>query len=148
MVEKSQRMKPVVKVADQRERKAAQDFGDARQAASRQETRLAELRAYRLEYLGRFEAQGRDGLNGAQIREYQRFIEQLDRAIAQQEQAVQTAVSAAQGSKQSWLEKNIKANAVRNVVDRFRQAESLRSSRAEQKESDARRPVKAPSESG
>ncbi|MBI2380942.1 MAG: flagellar export protein FliJ [Gammaproteobacteria bacterium] len=140
MVEQSKRMQPVSRIADQRERKAAQAFGDARQAASHQEQRLNELRSYRQEYVERFEAQGRSGLSGAQVRDYQRFIDQLDRAIAQQEDALRKARESLQGSKQEWLNKNTKATAIRNVVGRFRRNEAHQGERAEQKEVDNRPP--------
>lgn len=140
MTDKSKRMQPIVRVADQRERQAAQALGDARSAAAQQESRLNDLRNYRQEYVSRFEAQGRGGLNGAQLRDYQRFLEQLDRAIGQQEQAVHNAQQNVDGSKQEWVTKNTKATAIHHVVDRFRRAEAYTASRNEQKDTDNRRP--------
>lgn len=142
-MDKSKRMQPISRIVDQRERKAAQAFGDARAEASEQETRLSDLRSYRQEYMNRFEAQGRDGLTGAQVRDYQRFLDQLDKAIVQQEQTCEQAKSAVRGSKQAWVAKNTKATALRNVVSRFRQAEAYGAARGEQKEADNRRPSSA-----
>lgn len=139
MVDKSKRMQPVSRIADQRERQAAQAFGEARQAASQLEQRLQDLRAYRQEYLERFEEQGRRGLSGAQVRDFRRFIDQLDRAIAQQEEALSQAHDRLQGSKKEWQTKSTKATAIRNVVNRFRQNEAQASERREQKENDNRR---------
>lgn len=140
MVDKSQRLQPVIRVADDRERKAAQAFGEARQVAANQEGRLNDLKTYRQEYISRFESLGRAGLTGAQIRDYQRFLEQLDRAIQQQEQAVSQARSQVEDSKASWVNKNTKATAIRNVADRFRRSEEQQAARADQKETDNRRP--------
>lgn len=140
MAEKSKRMQPIVRVADQRERQAAQALGDARGVAAQQESRLTDLRNYRQEYVNRFEALGRTGITGAQIREYQRFLDQLDRAISQQEQTLIKAQQAVDGSKQEWVNKNTKATAIRNVVDRFQKAEAYSAARSEQKDTDNRRP--------
>lgn len=135
---RSGRVKPIIKVAENREREAARVFSDAQRAVQAQKDRLAEVRRYREEYRAGFTAQGQAGFTAQQMRTMRGFIEKLDRAVEQQEQAVRTAEAELENRKRLWLEKHFRTQALDHMRDRFIADEQRQANRAEQKEADER----------
>lgn len=80
----SKRFKPVQRVAESRERKAARSFGQSQRLMHDQEARLEELRRYHEEYLQRFRESSQMGMSASQLQEYRAFLEKLEKAIEAQ----------------------------------------------------------------
>jgi len=135
-MEKSKRMGPVVQVTESREEKAAREFGTCQRQLNEQQTQLEQLRGYYADYQRQLEARGRAGIVLAQVLETQRFLAQLEKAIAQQQQVVdQTARLCAQ-KRNLWLAARTRSEAVNKVVERIVAQEQRRADKREQKESD------------
>lgn len=137
---RSQRLAPVVRLSAHRQQQAVQAFGQARQLLARHERQLQELRQYRHEYLAQMRDRGVGGLSAASLREFQEFVAQLDRAIAQQEQAVARAAAESDRCRQAWMRTRQDSRAVDEAVARSRAAEGREARRREQRESDDRVP--------
>mgnify|MGYP002712502084 FL=1 len=88
---KSERMKPVVRVAESREQAAAREFGASKRALQEHEQRLAELLTYREEYHRHLQQTGRAGVSAGQVMSLKRFLAQLNKASEQQRRIVETA---------------------------------------------------------
>jgi len=132
----SDRMKPVRRVAENRERKAAKSFGDAQQRMQEQEGKLQQLRVFELEYQKRFEDTSRCGMSSSQLQEYQSFIAKLQITIKQQEMMVEQSRRESGSKKLHWQQKYTRTQAIGKVMDRFSREEHLARERKEQKESD------------
>lgn len=135
---RSERLQPVAKLADKQERSAAQALGEARQAQVSEEQRLQELLAYRLEYVSDFQRRGRAGLNGIELQQFQQFLNQLDRAIEQQQQRIRGASAQVEQRTGQWQHRATKAKAINNVVGNLQQAELRQSDKREQAVQDDR----------
>ena len=135
---KSERVKPIVKVAQNREREAARVFADSQQLLQEREQRLAEVRRYREEYLENYQARGRAGMSAQQMRTYRNFLHKLDAAVEQQEHLVQDAQNALAQQKARWMEKHVRTQALDNMRTRYVSQEQRDLQRTEQKESDER----------
>lgn len=135
---RSERLQPVAKLADKQERSAAQALGEARQAQVSEEQRLQELLAYRLEYVSDFQRRGRAGLNGIELQQFQQFLNQLDRAIEQQQQRIRGASAQVEQRTGQWQNRATKAKAINNVVGNLQQAELRQSDKREQAVQDDR----------
>ncbi len=135
---KSERVKPIVKVAQNREREAARVFADSQRIFQEREQRLMEVRRYREEYLENYQARGRSGMSAQQMRTYRNFLHKLDTAIQQQEHLVQDAQSALAQQKARWMEKHVRTQALDNMRTRYVTQEQREVQRLEQKESDER----------
>lgn len=135
---KSERVKPIVKVAQNREREAARVFADSQQLLQEREQRLAEVRRYREEYLENYQARGRTGMSAQQMRTYRNFLHKLDAAVEQQEQLVRDAQSALTQQKARWMEKHVRTRALDSMRTRYVTQEQRDLQRIEQKESDER----------
>ncbi len=132
----SKRFKPVLRVAESNERNAAHQFGDSCRYMQEQEAKLDELRQYHDEYLERFNTASRNGINAAQLREYQAFLSKLDLAIKEQEAVVQASDKNQSVKKELWQQKHIRSKVLDNVMQRYQAEEKRILEKREQKEAD------------
>lgn len=129
----SDRFKPIQKIAENKERKAAAALGESLKKKEAAEKQLQDLKQYHADYLERFSAATRNGINGARLHEFQAFISKLELAISEQEKAVVLATQSCTRSKQQWTGTYTKKRAMGNAVDRMKAAELHERERNEQK---------------
>jgi flagellar FliJ protein len=135
---KSERIKVLQRLADHREQEAAQKLGQAQQYLDLQQARLEELEQFRQEYTQRFDRDGRTGINGAALQEFQAFLVQLDQIIEQQRQHVELARSESQQQRHHWQERHTTTEIYGKVVDRYQEHEQRQANRQAQREEDDR----------
>lgn len=133
---KSQRMKPVLQVASAREQDAARDLGLSQRHLGEQYARLNELYVYRNEYLQQTADLGSAGINVTRYIEMQRFLNNLNTAIEQQQQMVAQAARLCEERKRSWQEAHTKSKSLNRVVQHYVRQELHDESRREQKTTD------------
>lgn len=134
----SKRFKPVKRVADSREHKAARELGHSQRMARDQEARLEELKRYHKEYLDRFQTVARAGMTAVQLHEYRAFLRKLEAAIGEQEKIVQDSQQDCTSRKAFWQEKHKRSQTLGKVMEKFRRTEHQASESREQKELDDR----------
>jgi flagellar protein FliJ len=132
----SKRLKPVQKVAANRERNAARTMGQARQHLAQEEAKLLQLKLYHQEYLERFQAVASQGMSVTQLQEYRAFLAKLDAAIKQQEKVVAASMAKHTTHKDDWKQKHTRTQALGKVVERYQKEERKAEHRSEQKEND------------
>jgi len=137
-MKRSQRLEPVVKVAENREQQAARDLGDSQLAFTQAEQRLDELKNYREEYIQRFHTNGAVGMSAVQMGDYRLFLSNLSRAIEQQVELVKQAASVVEQQREQWFTRRGKVKMLDNVVSRFQADEQRIVDRKEQLEQDER----------
>ncbi len=135
-MKRSQRLEPVVKVAENREQQAARSLGDSQSALKQAQQRLDELKNYREEYIQRFHANGAVGMSAVQMGDYRLFLSNLSRAIEQQTGLVQQAAAVVEQQRQQWFTHRGKVKMLGNVVSRFQTEEQRVVDRKEQLEQD------------
>jgi flagellar FliJ protein len=135
---KSDRVKPIIKVAENRERAAARALSDAQRIVQERQARLQDLIRYREEYRADMTARGRAGVSAQSLRGMLGFLGKLDQAVEQQDQAVKAAERELDEKRRQWLEKHFRAKALDHVRDRYLTDERRAANRKEQKESDER----------
>lgn len=135
---RSKRMTPVAKIADNKERLAAKQFGKSQQVLKDHEARLEELIRYRDEYNQRFQELGSNGLEAQKVHEYRIFLNRLNDAVNHQRENVRQATEASIEYKESWMQTRSRAKALEKVVERYQSQEEQEQERQEQKESDER----------
>ncbi|HEC18561.1 MAG TPA: flagellar export protein FliJ [Gammaproteobacteria bacterium] len=137
-MKRSQRLEPVVKVAENREQQAAKALGEAQAALQQAQQRLAELKTYREEYVQRFHSDGATGMSAVQMGDYRLFLSKLSRAIEQQAELVEQAAARLEQQRQQWFDQRGKVKMLGNVVSRFQADERRSVERREQREQDER----------
>jgi flagellar protein FliJ len=135
---RSDRMAPVQKVLDKKEKDRARELGEVRARLAAAEAKLRDLEQYRQDYEQAFQQRAKVGQNVRALRDFQVFLARLDQAIQQQRQVVTTAQSDVGGHSSLWQSAARKAKAVDSVVDRWQGEERLAQDRRDQKETDER----------
>ncbi len=136
--QRSKRLALLQRLAGQYEQLAAQALGQAVGNVQMQKGRLEELKQFRLEYTQQFTEMARQGIEGETLHSYQNFLQQLDTAIAQQEQTILAAESIKQQKKNEWESKHTTTRVYDKTVARYQKQEQTQQQRREQNESDDR----------
>jgi len=132
----SDRFKPVLKVAENREATAAREFGLSRQKHQAEEDKLNSLREYHLDYMQRFKQAASVGINASQLREYQAFITKLEQAISEQEKVVQNTQRVSVQMKQQWQKTHVRTQSMDKAMNRMKADERRHQESQDQKMSD------------
>ena len=132
----SDRFKPVLKVAENREANAARKFGQSQKLHREEEEKLQNLRQYHNEYMARFQQTASMGMNANQLREYQAFLNKLEQAITEQEEIVRQSKLSCTEHKQQWTQKHIRTQTMDKAMNRMVKDEQKQEDAKEQKMSD------------
>src|SRR5689334_13582357 len=117
---RTQRIRPVQRIVDDRERELAKAVALARQKVAEAEAKLVELGRYREDYHRGFQKEASAGASGLRLRDFRLFLARLDDAIRQQELVIARAKSEQDNQMRLWMESQRKAKALGIVVDKWR----------------------------
>ncbi|MBH9311674.1 flagella biosynthesis chaperone FliJ [Pseudomonas aeruginosa] len=130
MEKRAARLAPVVDMASKAERDAAPQLGRCQQQLLAAQQKLAELERYRNDYQQQWISQGQKGVSGQWLMNYQRFLSQLETAVAQQANSVTWHREAVDKARLNWQERYARLEGLRKLVERYleeaRQAEDKR----------------------
>jgi flagellar FliJ protein len=132
----SDRFKPVLRVAENREANAARRFGQSKKQCREEEDKLQNLKDYHAEYMARFQQSASVGMNASQLREYQAFLNKLEQAILEQEEIVRRSKQNCSEHKQQWTQKHIRTQSMDKAMDRMVKNEQKQEAAQEQRLSD------------
>lgn len=135
----SQRMQPVARVAQSKERDAARRLGMHMHQVEQEQLQLDQLIAYREQYIQGFQTAGKAGFSVTQMREYQLFISRLNDAIVQQRQQVVASRHTCATSNSSWRDSRSHSKKIDKVVEQRKFHEQREINGREQREQDDRR---------
>ena len=129
-------LKTVQDVADMRTDTAVANLGTLMQNLQRQEAKLALLERYRTEYQERLLQAKRRGLDGLALRNFHDFLERLERALAEQQNAVAQAKRGVERGREEWRTLEQRSRAYDTLSQRFDSVLQRRAATAEQKQQD------------
>lgn len=135
---KSERLEPVLRVAEDREQRAARHMAESLRLVEERQQRLTELLQYREEYLTRFAASGGVARSALALRDYKAFLDRLDYVIKEQQKVLELAKAEFEKRKKKWLATRTKTKALDKAIDRLQSAEERAADKKQQKESDER----------
>jgi flagellar FliJ protein len=135
-VKSSIKLRPVVRVAEQREQSAASQLGGNMRQLELQQKQLDELIAYRAKYEQNYLTATQTGLSVAQVRDYQIFLTRLDNAIMEQRQVVMGSSQDKEASQVNWQGARGHSKMINKVVETRQQEERQQNNLREQRESD------------
>ena len=135
---RTQRIQPVQRVVDDRERESAKAVVLARQKVAEAENKYQELARYREDYQRGFQKEAAGGASGLRLRDFRLFLARLDEALRQQELIVARAKGDQEQQTRLWLESQRRAKALGFVVDKWRGEERRAADQQDQRETDER----------
>ncbi|WP_248920907.1 flagellar export protein FliJ [Pseudomonas entomophila] len=127
------RLVPVVEMAEEAERKAAQRVGHFQRLVSDAQVKLAELESFREGYQAQWINRGGQGVDGSWLLNYQRFLAQLETAMTQQRQSLTWHQNNLNNARNTWQQAYARVEGLRKLVQRYldeaRRAEDKREQR-------------------
>ncbi|MDD1508457.1 flagellar export protein FliJ [Pseudomonas sp. CNPSo 3701] len=127
------RLAPVVDMAEKAEREAALQLGRAQGLLGQAQSKLVELDRYLQGYQQQWMGEGQRGVSGQWLMNYQRFLSQLDVAIAQQQQAVNWHRNNVDKVRDVWQQRYARLEGLRKLVQRYLDEARLAEDKREQK---------------
>ena len=135
---KSKRLKPIIKIAAEREQLAVKQFLEVQRVHQEREARLAELMSYKEEYQSKFFSSDNTSRSVYQFNDYRAFLQKLDLTIGEQKKLVVASESELQAKREIWLKQREKAQALEKAVERFVDEERAEENKREQNDTDER----------
>lgn len=113
------RLAPVVEMAENVEKKAAQRLGHFQGQVNLANAKLAELEKFRADYQAQWITNGSRGVSGQWLMNYQRFLNQLETAVAQQHKSLKWHQSNLNGARGVWQKAYARVEGLRKLVLRY-----------------------------
>ena len=120
-------------MAEKAEREAALQLGRAQGLLGQAQSKLADLEKYLQGYQQQWISEGQRGVSGQWLMNYQRFLSQLDVAIAQQQQAVNWHRNNLDKVREVWQQRYARLEGLRKLVQRYLDEARLAEDKREQK---------------
>ncbi|GAB6389696.1 flagellar export protein FliJ [Stutzerimonas marianensis] len=120
-------------MAERAERDAARLFGQGQTQVAQAEAKLEELRQYFSDYQQQWLNQGSQGVSGQWLVNYQRFLSQLESAIAQQQRSLDWHRNNLDKLREQWQQRRARLDGLRKLVDRYLQEARTAADKREQK---------------
>lgn len=133
MMKRAQRLQPVIDMAQDAEREAAGQLGQCQTALQQAQQQLHNLQQYRNDYQQQWIDQGQTGVSGQWLMNYQRFLSQLEVAIAQQEKSLAWHESNVSVSQKKWQQTYARLEGLRKLVQRYQDEAQKAADKQEQK---------------
>ncbi|WP_437884242.1 flagellar export protein FliJ [Pseudomonas sp. LRF_L74] len=118
-VSRAARLAPVVDMAERAEREAARQLGLCQGQLGKAERQLGDLERYRGDYQQQWINEGRQGVSGQWIMNYQRFLAQLEGAVKQQQQSVGWHRENMNKAREVWQQRYARLEGLRKLVQRY-----------------------------
>ncbi|WP_314408190.1 flagellar export protein FliJ [Pseudomonas kuykendallii] len=130
------RLVPVVDMAEKAEREAARMLGRCQTQLGQVENQLNELHRYRGDYQKQLVNQGQQGVSGQWLINYQRFLSQLETAVAQQQRNVDFHRENLRKARDAWQTCYTRLEGLRKLVQRYIEEARAADEKREQKQLD------------
>tara|TARA_R110000764_G_scaffold169230_1_gene256442 strand:- start:461 stop:916 length:456 start_codon:yes stop_codon:yes gene_type:complete len=127
------RLIPVLDMALEEERKAATVLGQCQKQLDEAQTRLRDLEYYCGEYAKGWAQRGGQGVGREWLMNYQRFMAQMEVALEQQRQTVSWNSQSIDKARENWRQRYQRLEAMRKLIEKYRQEAQSRADRQEQK---------------
>jgi flagellar FliJ protein len=116
---RASRLAPVVEMAEKVERAAVQRLGHFQGQVRLAEAKLAELDRFRSDYQQQWITNGSQGVSGQWLMNYQRFLNQLETAVAQQRKSLAWHENNLVTARTAWQQAYARVEGLRKLVQRY-----------------------------
>ena len=129
-------LQPLVHLAQQQNEAATRKFGQLNQQQQAAQAKLDALLQYRKDYQARFQEAEQNGMNQAELRNFQGFILRLDEAIEQQRNTNELALNQLQIGRNELQEAQRKMKSFDTLAQRHIENEKKLEAKSEQRQQD------------
>ena len=136
-MKRSKRMEPIHRLASERATELARAYAAQRELLSQEGERIYQLRGFRREYAQKLAVSGGQGIDAYRLRDYNAFLARIDQAICQQQQCLARLEAEVEEMRLSWLDQWGSAQALEQLVGRYRRVEQHADAARDQRLNDA-----------
>lgn len=133
---RSKRMAPILRIAETKEREAAKLLAQAENQLQTVKAQIIELESYKQEYRIKLQQAGSQGMTGESLGAFRRFMENVDVVIARHHARLPAYQKQIDQALAAWQVVNIRYQALKKLVERYKHGEIAERDRAEQRELD------------
>ena len=138
MIKKSQRIKTIVEIKSEQEKKSLEALGASQRKLLATQAQVESLKKYRQEYQDRFNRLGGEGISVVQLQEFRSFMDKLDKAIAGQEHSLSECETDLMTKRKTWEALHHRTQSLQKVCNSALAAEIKQEGKLEQLEQDER----------
>jgi flagellar FliJ protein len=142
MKKASQRLQAVLKLAQLKEKLAAEKLAATIRATDSQKQQKQQLQSFQQEYQQQFQVVGAKGASALQLMNYQKFYGSLQNAVDVQQQRVNLSDSQCEQARSQWQRLYAEQKNMEKLVERKAVEETLEADKKIQREQDDRQPRK------
>ena len=132
---RTQRLRPVVQHTDKKQQRALQEVAQSQAALEGEQTRLAQLQDYKIEYLQK-KKYDIGVFTPIELQEFNRFMQQNNQTIERQMELIELRQRELENKRELWTATRIDAKKMHKVVEKLQKQEFVEQERKEQKELD------------
>lgn len=133
MNKRAQRLLPVIDMVQTAEQEATAKLNQYKNALQHAQQQLQNLQQYRDDYQQQWIDKGQSGVSGQWLMNYQRFLSQLEVAIAQQQKSLAWHEHNVSLSQAAWQQAYARLEGLRKLVQRYREDARKAADKQEQK---------------
>jgi len=130
---KSFTLQPLLDLAHQKNDTATKKLGQLNQQQQSAQGKLEALQQYRREYQMKFQEAAQQGMEPADLRNFQDFINRLDQAIRQQQQVIEKAKTNVQTGRHELMDSTRKMKSFDTLAQRHVESEMKVEAKKEQR---------------
>jgi len=123
----------VIEMAEKAEQDAARLLGQGQTQLNQAEAKLGELEQYFRDYQEQWMQQGSQGVSGQWLMNYQRFLSQLESAIAQQQRSVNWYRDNLRKLREQWQQRHARVEGLSKLVESYQREARIAADKREQK---------------
>jgi flagellar export protein FliJ len=132
---RSKRFEPIREIASTSAKDLSRTMADAGRRVAELEKQLEQLNAYRDEYV-RNSTQSTGTMDAVRLQNYRSFLDRLGEALRQHTANLDAARAEYERRRVLWSEKQVEAESLGRVIERFRKEEQHAADQREQREGD------------
>ncbi len=129
-------LQPLLNLAQQKNEAATRKLGQLNQQHQTAQEKLDALQQYRKEYQLKFQAEAKNGMAPADMKNFQDFIGRLDQAIQQQAAVLEKTRAGVQAGRNELMDATRKMKSFDTLAQRHVDAESKQAAKNEQRMQD------------
>jgi flagellar FliJ protein len=133
---RSKRLLPIKKLAQNKEKQAAQALGESLQNQQLEKDKLEQLQRYQNEYLIQMQNKVKQGVSGSVLYQYHQFLNKIKTAIEQQENVVRGCADELSSQQNHWRNKHSETEVISQVIHNMADQEKRNRNKQEVKQSD------------
>ena len=134
-MKRTERLSPLVSHTNKKEQQALQAMATSKNELNMELRKVVQLRSYKADYMNK-QSQKNVTYSSFELREFKRFVDQLDQTINRQSEIVEMRKQALEHKWKIWQLTRVNLKVMHKVVDNLNKVERLEVDKAEQKEMD------------